>query len=105
MQVLRQLANSHDSLLLWHLGQHKSALSLCVACIAGNSPVGAFDDPDAMYTSEEEDYFSEEEDGMAEDHSMDLPVGPYPRRPDPAGNFPAISNLIHIAERRVRHPA
>ena len=62
VQLLRQLASRHDSLLLWHLEKHKSALGLCIAFIAGNGSMSAFDDPEAMYTSDEEDYFSEDEE-------------------------------------------
>lgn len=62
VQLLRQLASRHDGLLLWHLEKHKSALGLCIAFIAGNGSMSAFDDPEAMYTSDEEDYFSEDEE-------------------------------------------
>lgn len=104
MQVLRKIAGAHYDLLLWHLSQHKSALAFCIGTI-GNCNMIAFDDADAMYTSEEEDYFSEDEEVMMDDPGAELPVSPYSRRPDSSGNFPAISNLIHIAERRARRPA
>ena len=64
LQLLRQLAIRHSSLLLSHLEKHKSALGLCVAFIAGSGSLSAFDDPGAMYTSDEEDYFSEDEEVM-----------------------------------------
>ena len=62
VQLLRQLASRHDSLLLWHLEKHKSALGLCISFIAGSGSVSTFDDPENMYTSDEEDYFSEDEE-------------------------------------------
>ena len=73
-----------------------------MAFIANNG-LPAYDDPDGVYTSEEDDYFSEDEEVLMDDDGppeMDLPVSPYNRR---AG--PAMHDLFQIAERRSRRSA